>query len=73
MATLGFLNDKSFNEAKDYYKKVLVEDMKNLLVSEYKRMGPQSCDLYVHDWCLLCHIYLKSKTPSPLMLIFHYV
>ena len=76
VATLGFLNDKSFNEAKDYYKKVLVEDMKNLLLSEYKRLGPQSCDgckiifnepatINKYEECFICIVKICPKCLPP--------
>ena len=44
LATLGFLKGKTFGEAKELYKKILVEDLRMILIEEYRRMSPQACE-----------------------------
>ena len=44
LATLGFLKRKTFGEAKELYKKILVEDLRMILIEEYRRMSPQACE-----------------------------
>ena len=43
IATLGFLKEMGFQEAKEFYKKVLVEDLRKELVQTYELLGPQIC------------------------------
>ena len=44
IATLGFLHDLGFNEAKERFKKPLVEELKKLIIEKYEILSPQQCD-----------------------------
>ena len=72
IATLGFLHDLGFNEAKERFKKPLVEELKKLIIEKYEILSPQQCeackDIYNngkdYESCLQCFCCLRNLCPT---------
>ena len=43
IATMEFLMDINFDEAKNKYKKLLVDELRNLIIKKYNQGSPQEC------------------------------
>ena len=44
LATLGFLFDQNFEQAKKTFSKILVEDLKQRIIEKYDTLQPQNCE-----------------------------